>query len=277
MAQIHKSAVSVGPVTTDAGAARQNMTVGTWRLSVFAGAEDDPRIRDLDLAERLGYARRHNIRDLIRRLIASGELRDVHVVRTVRKTQMPGKSGVREVEVDEFWLTEDQALFIVARSETEIAGQLLREVIEVFRLAIRGLLTPGRAHGAEARLAMFLLTERQQVERFLSTGLIREICKLYGYDHRDGDRPPQFFRMVAERIYAAVFGAEVHGAMQDRGDKKQYYQFLTDNAHALAQSDLGKLETLARSSFNADEFWLKVTAEYRGNPQVQGRLPGLLS
>lgn len=276
MAQIHKSTVSVGPVASDKSGTHRTLAVGDWRLGLFPESQDEPRIRDLDLAERLGYTRRLNIRELIRGMIKDGKLRDVQTIRVTRMVARQGRGQVR-VEEEEFWLTEAQALKAIAKCGMPKADAILDEMIEVFRLAIRGLLTPGRAHAAEARLAMFLLTERQQVERFLSTSLIREICKLYGYDHRDGDRPPQFFRMVAERIYAAVFGAEIHGAMQDRGDKKQYYQFLTTDAHSLAQSDLGKLETLARSSFNADEFWMKVTAEYRGNPQIQGCLPGLLS
>lgn len=272
MTEIHKSAVSVGPVTSDDTGTRQSLTVGTWNLSVFSDAQDEPRIRDLDLAERLGYTRRRNIRDLLRRLLAAGELRNVTMHRTVRRIEKRGAiQGFEEREEDEFWLSEDQALFVVARSETKIASQLLREIIEVFRLAIRGLLSPGRAQTAEARLAMFLLTERQQVERFLSTNLIREICRLYGYDHQAGERPPQFFRMVAERIYGTVFGSEVHTEMRQRGDKRQYYQYLTEGGHQLAKHDLSKLETLARTSFSPDEFWMRVTAEYRGG-SIQGKL-----
>lgn len=249
---------------------RQTLTVGGWRLCVFSTDTSEPRIRDLDLAERLGYKKTHNIRDLIERLIAEGKLSGVQTFRTVRNVARQGRGEVK-IEGLEFWLTEAQALKVIAKSGTDIADKILDEVIDVFRMAIRGLLSPGHAHAAEARLAMFLLTERQQVERFLSTNLIRAICQLYGYDHQAGERPPQFFRMVAERIYAAVFGTEVHTEMRHRGDQRQYYQYLTESGHQLAKHDLSKLEALARTSFDPDEFWMRVAAEYRGGG-VQGKL-----
>ena len=59
-----------------------------------------PRIRDLDLADKLGYERPHDIRELIRRFDSL-----LGVIRTVRKTsgERGGRPGV------EFWLTEEQA------------------------------------------------------------------------------------------------------------------------------------------------------------------------
>ncbi len=271
MTQSSPDSVQIGPVTNDATGTRQMVSVGSWRLAVFSDDKDEPKIRDLDLAERLRYAKRHNIRDLIRDLIADGKLRRVHIVRAQRKTSMP-QGGVRCTEVEEFWLTEAQALKVIAKSKTPEADAILDEMIDVFRLAIRGLLTPGRERSAETRLALFLLNERQQIDRFLSDKLIAEICRLYGYGHHPGNQPPQFFRMVAERIYAAVFGDEVHGELQRRGDKRKYYELLTDNAHRLAQHDLAILETLARNSFNSDEFWMRVDAHFRGTP-LQGLLP----
>ena len=86
---------------------------------------DQVRIRDLDLAERLGYAKRHNIRDLIRRLIEEGKLRDVHDVRTVRTSKMPRNGGTREYVEIEYHLTREQALKVAARSETDVADALL--------------------------------------------------------------------------------------------------------------------------------------------------------
>jgi hypothetical protein len=265
------ASVQIGPVTNDPNGARQTVSVGSWRLSVFADDKDEPKIRDVDLAERLGYQRRRNIRDLIRRLIAESKLRDVHVRRTVQRTQMPGKGGVRQTDIEEFWLTEAQALFVIAKSETPEATALLQEVIEVFRLAIRGLLTPERVSSVETRMATFLLEERHQVARFLSDKLIFEICRLYGYGHHPGNQPPQFFRKVAEMIYAAVFGDEVHAELQRRGDKRKYYELLTDNAHRLAQHDLAVLETLARQCFKPEEFWMRVNAHFRGGA-IQGSL-----
>lgn len=271
MTTTHKSTTSVGPVANNGTDTRQTLTVNGWRLCVFSTDTGEPRIRDLDLADRLGYAKPHNIRNLIGRLIAEQKLSAVHVVFTVKTTSMP-HGGVREVRSEEFWLTEAQALKVIARSETDIADKILDEVIEVFRLAIRGLLTPERAGSADDRLARFLLSERQTIARFLSNDLITDICRLYGYGHLAGNQPPQFFRMVAERIYGIIFGKEVHGEMQRRGDKRQYYQFLTGDARRMAQHDLSVLETLARQSFSSDEFWMRVESHFNKAP-LQGLLP----
>ena len=271
MTTVSKSSVSVGPVTTTATDTRQNLTINGWRLCVFSAETGEPRIRDLDLAERLGYSKTYNIRDLIRAMIKDGKLRNVFDVR-VRRTSKIARNNVERVyESEEFWLTEAQALKVIAKSGTDTADQILDEMIDVFRLAIRGLLSPERANSAETRMAMFLLSERHRVARFLKDGLITEICRLYGYGHLPGNQPPQFFRMVAERIYAIVFGKEVHAEMQRRGDKRKYYELLNDDAHKLAQHDLDVLETIARQSFSPDEFWMRVESHFNGGP-LQGVL-----
>lgn len=272
MTTTHKSTTSVGPVVNNGTDTRQTLTVNGWRLCVFSTDTGEPRIRDLDLAERLGYSHPINIRNLIRRLVAEKKLSPVFVVSTVKTSKMPRNGGVREVRSEEFWLTEAQALKVIARSETGVADKILDEMIDVFRLAIRGLLTPERAGSADDRLARFLLSERQAIARFLSDDLITDICRLYGYGHLAGNQPPQFFRMVAERIYGIIFGKEVHGEMQRRGDKRQYYQFLTGDARRMAQHDLSVLETLARQSFSSDEFWMRVESHFNKAP-LQGLLP----
>lgn len=271
MTTMSKSSVSVGPVTSTSTDTRQNLTVNGWRLCVFSTETGEPRIRDLDLAERLGYSKTNNIRDLIRNLIRDGKLRDVFELRETRTSKITRNNATRTYVVEEFWLTEAQALKVIAKSGTDAADRILDEMIDVFRLAIRGLLSPERAGSAETRLAMFLLSERQQVARFLKDSLITEVCRIYGYGHLPGNQPPQFFRMVAERIYAILFGKEVHAEMQRCGDKRKYYQFLTDDAHRMAQHDLDILETLARQSFSPDEFWMRVEAHFKKAP-LQGLL-----
>ena len=270
MATVHKSTVSVGPVTTTPTDTRQNLTVNGWRLCVFSTDTGEPRIRDLDLAERLGYKKTHNIRDLIRGLIRDGKLREIQ---TIRQSRMIARSGRGQVRVDEeeFWLTEAQALKVVAKSGTDTADAILDEMIEVFRLAIRGLLSPERAGSADDRLARFLLAERQNIARFLDDRLIFEVCRIYGYGHHPGNPPPQFFRMVAERFYALLFGKEVHDEMRRCAGQRKYYQFLTDNAQRMAQRDLDILLTLARQCFSPDEFWMRVEAHFKEQP-LQGSL-----
>lgn len=90
-----------------------------------AGAE--PLCKDIDLALWLQYGRPRDIRKLIERQADSlGELTRATVARTDGPTETP------------YYLTEEQALFIAAKSETPRATELLKAMIQVF-LKARGL------------------------------------------------------------------------------------------------------------------------------------------
>ena len=115
-----------------------------WPLGFREGG-DEPRIRDLEPAKCLGYARPTTIRELIGRLVSGGKLYNIHQLRTVRRWD--GQVAPRPEA--EFWLTEAQALKVAAKSETEPADALLDEMIRVFMLARRGTLPrvrPYRRH-----------------------------------------------------------------------------------------------------------------------------------
>jgi hypothetical protein len=78
--------------------------------------DGEPRIRDIDLAERLGYDRPRKIRDLIGRMIETGEILDVHVRPTVGRIpesleNAPGRPAT------EYWLDEEQTLLVCMRSD----------------------------------------------------------------------------------------------------------------------------------------------------------------
>jgi site-specific DNA-cytosine methylase len=85
-----------------------------WKLLLSKQTGDEPRIRDIDLAEKLGYARPRDIRKLIERLLKDGRLKDVKVCATVAQTSggRPGK---------EYHLTRNQALKVAAHADTNIA------------------------------------------------------------------------------------------------------------------------------------------------------------
>ncbi len=98
---------------------------------------DGLRIRDLDLARCLEYDRPRKIRDLIDRW--GPELGHLEQRPTVGRYEI--RPGIEHSQdVTEYWLTEEQALFIAAKSGTRVAVRLLRGVIRIFVLARRGLL-----------------------------------------------------------------------------------------------------------------------------------------
>lgn len=134
------------------------LTIEGVELAVTDG---EPRMRDLDIGTKIGLAQPRDIRKLIKRYIKSGDLQGVDVRATVARTQMP-TGGFRETPVDEFWLTEEQALFLVAKSETAAANKLTREVIHVFTLARKGLLVPAAVDPAlVARLSALEASQAQ--------------------------------------------------------------------------------------------------------------------
>ena len=104
-------------------------------VALEVNGDGELRIRDIDLGTQLGYVEPKKIRPLIKRHLDAGILRESEVRRTVGQTS---PKGGRPAE--EFWLTEEQAILIAAKSDTERAGALLRVVIHVFVLARRGLL-----------------------------------------------------------------------------------------------------------------------------------------
>lgn len=108
---------------------------------VLQGEGGEARIRDLDLARVLGFKDPGDIREIIRRHIKAGNFNPFTVHRTARETG--GRPGT------EYWLTEEEALFVTTHSETPKAVAMTKEVIRVFTLARRGKL-PGQPTGMDA-------------------------------------------------------------------------------------------------------------------------------
>jgi len=92
---------------------------------------EEPLVRDLDLAMWLGFDRPRDIRKLIERHLPSlGE------VSRHRGAKPPSPSGGRPEEG--YLLTEAQALYLIAKSETAKAHQVLVSMIAVFIQVRRG-------------------------------------------------------------------------------------------------------------------------------------------
>ncbi len=103
------------------------------------------RVLDLTLAERLGYERPRAIRDLIKRHQA-----DLEAIGSLpHRAANPGPKGGRPTTA--FYLTQAQALFILAKSETARANIELTYVVEVFTQYQQGNLV---AKDAEAQAVL---------------------------------------------------------------------------------------------------------------------------
>lgn len=97
--------------------------IPTTSLTVI---DDEPRIRDLDLADRLGMADPHKIRTLIVSNIDELEMHGEVSARRAETSARGGRPGKA------YYLNEDQALVICALSRTPKAAQIRKLIIDVF-------------------------------------------------------------------------------------------------------------------------------------------------
>lgn len=106
-------------------------------LSEMAG---EPRMRDLDLADRLQFSDPHKIRDLIcrheRALKRFGEV-SATVAETTAMGGRPGRS---------YWLNRKQVLYLCAKSETPRAAEVTIAMVELFDAWLEGKTVPVREH-----------------------------------------------------------------------------------------------------------------------------------
>lgn len=86
----------------------------------------EPRMRDTDIAEALGYARPRDFRELLgrcrERLNGFGEI----ICRKVRHIHNRGR------DPKEYWLNEHQAFYIATQSKTDNAFAVTQQIIKLF-------------------------------------------------------------------------------------------------------------------------------------------------
>lgn len=96
---------------------------------VLTPIEGEPRVRDLDLAEKLGFERPRAIRQIIKRNEAKLlKLGGCHTVERLVEGNL----------TNEFYLNQKQAIFICMKSETEQAFDVQIEIVHVFDAYLTG-------------------------------------------------------------------------------------------------------------------------------------------
>lgn len=247
--------------------------VDGWPLAV-APNPGQTRIRDLDLAGKLAYARPRDIRLLIKRLLDSGALVDVHVRDTVQRTSMP-RGGEREVAVTEYWLTLPQALKVCAQAETAVASGVTDQMIAVF------LRVPQLLAGAEEErrhyVALCVQLEARDAASIWEREVIDEICRCCGKPKWGGEgRFPLWLRGPMAIIYRHVLGEMLWRELRARcpaptkGDT--LYQHFTEAKHRIVAADMGTVRYMLRTSSGWRDFTAKLRFHY-GDPKTRHRQP----
>ncbi|WP_052119961.1 Rha family transcriptional regulator [Inquilinus limosus] len=163
---------------------------GNGNLAVHE-IDGEPRIRDLDLAIRLGFADPHKIRDLIRRHLPS--LEALGVSATVAETA--GPLGGRPATAH--YLNRKQAIFITAKSDTPTSTEITIEIIERFDAYERGETSPATVPVSDLRMAR---EARLQFRQNLG------IAKMIGLSGNQA-------ALAANRATALAVGFDVLGSM----------------------------------------------------------------
>jgi hypothetical protein len=229
----------------------------------FRSDEGEPRIRDLDLAERLGYERPRKIREIIRE---AQKVNGFGVCPVSGRT--PGTEGGRPSE--EYWLTERQALFVTTRSGTEKAAEATMLLVDAF-LAVREQIRRDEQalKTIPRRLieALLLPKPAEEWERMFQPSLVRALCDLHGVRWAGGSHP-RFLSSTNRKIYDLVLSSEIGAEIKRRNPLPKWganhHQQLTPEARDYLTAQLKIVEAIARQSDGKSDFWKRMEREYAG-------------
>lgn len=147
---------------------------GKVDLVVFEGLpvamdwpDGQPRIHDVELGRRLGYARDRDIRPLIKDLVTGGFL-------TFDARRGAAPRGVRTVSIPSggYWLTEEQAIFVTTQSGTPSARAFTLQLVRTFMAARRYLAAISLETSFFKRIYEGMNRLEDKVSRLASAGLL---------------------------------------------------------------------------------------------------------
>ena len=207
--------------------------VNGWDLVSESGKVEEARIRDLDLAVRLKYREPKAIRKLIKRLIEAGFLSNISIRDTVSRIELPS-GGVRETTVQEYYLTEAEALLVISRSETEVSTAIMQEVIDVYIAVRRGLLS-----GQSPDQLVEVLSRKLEEKLTEKLGQVTDQLTVYRADAKNSETNLAIRLDHIERHKHGLMGAE---------DARELRRQMTEVAHQrIALGEAGKFLSIYRS------------------------------
>jgi hypothetical protein len=234
--------------------------------------DDELRIRDVELAQALGYERPRAVRDLIARLAAEGELPGICLRRTVRRKEFGPKNARRSTDetVNEYWLDEIEALLVIMQSKAPKAQPMRRTMAMVFRQARRQAdQVPADLRGPMAHLERYFLTTKAvDFELLWTDSFVREIERLHGREWIKG-RHPYHLKSTYPVIYELIMSKGIADKLAGLNiDPKRYrrHQFIAPEARPFVVAQLSIVEAIAIQSANKAEFWQRLERQFRGAP-----------
>lgn len=139
----------------------QTRVIDGFEVALFEDAPE-PYIPDIELGRRLGFKRPWDVRRLIRRWYDSGHLVDTRCERRSQSDDVNSRRGGANAPHGvarrgrpanaEYFLGEADTLFIVTKSETDLATEITKQIIQVFMAWRRGQLAQPKADPALAAI-----------------------------------------------------------------------------------------------------------------------------
>jgi hypothetical protein len=167
----------------------------------LAAWEEDYRVQDVVVGERLGFARPEDVRRVIRK--NAKELNDYGILAT---SALIHDGAGRPTE--SYYLNEEQALLVAMFSRTEKAAEVRRDLIKAFKFA--------RLTATDSYIFNKLfLPEPVHTGYLWSVERLAPIARLYGVTYTGG-RPPVETRYMQRLIYDLVIGCDQIKSLRER-------------------------------------------------------------
>ena len=236
--------------------------------------DGEPRISDVEMAERLGYANIRDFRFLIRRHIKT--LNQFNQVRAVRsRNEIGGHSFIA------YSLTEQQAIYIVAKSEQPLAVEITVAVVKAFVAYRRGSVNP-KLYGVVG-MELLGFTPRVWQKEYPDT-FFAHLHRVTGWTKPDGNNHSNCAHFINRYIYEFLFGELGLAALKeanpaDEGQRaSRHHQMLKDKHMTALRKHIDVVSALLAVSVSLDMFTDSFNHAFpRKNTQVGflfGEMPG---
>ena len=237
--------------------------------------DGEPRISDIEMAERLGYPAVAKFRQLIRRHART--LARFGVLATVAQTS--GTAGGRPTK--SYLLTEHQAIFIVTKSEMPLATDIAVAIVNAFVAYRRGSVNP-KLYGV---VGMELLGFTPRIwQKEYPDAFFVHLHRVSGWTKPDGNNHSNCGHFINRYVYEFLFGELGLSALKeanqaDEGQRiARHHQMLKDKHMPALRNHIAVVAALLATAVSLDMFIDSFNHAYpRKNTQIGflfGDLPG---
>jgi hypothetical protein len=213
------------------------------------------RVSHIEVAKRLGYERSDSLVKLIEEHRTKLESFDL-IALEAEKSKRRGRPKVT------YLLSQEQVLYLCAKSEQELATAITIQMVIVFSEALKSR-APSRTEQIFHRL---LAPEPSEWDEMFSDQLVRALIVL---DRKTwvGGPHPRYLRSTYAKIYDMVVGSDVWAEMGRRADDPAFlharkHQQLQPGPRKAFRLELEFVRVLADQSRTKDEFWARCERRY---------------